>query len=115
MGARRAPPATPVIAAIEDGDFKFMQCKAALTPRARLASWVLALGVVVVQHAGRIVLPDPARIVLGAGDDGVPLVVVRAGEDFVAMALEHLQALAGLYRPEPAGPVAGRSDDLGAV
>jgi len=39
---------------------------------------------------GVLVLPDSAGVVLGAGDDGVALVVVGAGEDLVGVALEDL-------------------------
>jgi len=36
-------------------------------------------------------LPDPARVVLGPGDDGVPLVVERTGEDLVLVPLQLLR------------------------
>lgn len=38
-----------------------------------------------------LVLPNAAGVVLGAGDDGVSFVVEGTGEDFVFVALQHLQ------------------------
>ena len=51
-------------------------------------------------------LPDPTGVVLRASDDDVALVIERAREDLVDVALEDLQRLAGVRRPDPACLVA---------
>jgi hypothetical protein len=56
-------------------------------------------------------LPNPARVVLAAGDHSVAFVVERARENFVDVSFEDLQALASLYAPHAARLVAGRCGD----
>lgn len=59
-----------------------------------------------------LVLPDAARVVLGACDDGIALVVECAREDFVFVTIQGLQLVARLSRPHLARLVAGSSDNL---
>eukprot|EP00965_Chrysotila_dentata_P187449 6172134-Pleurochrysis_carterae.AAC.3 len=59
--------------------------------------------------------PDAAGVVLGAGDDGVALVVEGGGEDLVGVSLEHLQHVAALDVPHPARAVARGGDDFVAL
>ena len=58
------------------------------------------------------VLPDAARVVLRSRDDRVSFVVKGAREDFVFMAVEHLQFAPSVRRPDPAALVAACRDNL---
>ena len=59
----------------------------------------------IVGRPARSALPDPARVVLGACNDRIPLVIESRREDLVRVPLEHLQAVAALHVPDAACPI----------
>ena len=60
-------------------------------------------------------LPNAARVVLGAGDDGIALIVESAREYFILVSFEYLVLVPCVNRPQPAGLIAASRNDLVAL
>ena len=61
------------------------------------------------------IFPNATGVVLRSCDDGVAFIVESARENLVFMAVQHLQFVSGIGRPDPAGLVAAGSDDFVAL
>jgi hypothetical protein len=64
---------------------------------------------------GNLIAPDAARVILGARDDSISLVVERAGEDLIRMAFQLLQELSALAVPQSGDLIESCCQDLCAL